>query len=99
VALMISVHIVPFARDRSIGLAGASLALSAYGVGSVGGRLTAGAVSDRLGTLTTICVAYVLETLALVALVWVPSREALLASLAVLVSWGFFALGTSHLRG
>src|SRR5438046_626312 len=93
VALMISVHIVPFARDRSIGLAGASLALSAYGVGSVGGRLTAGAVSDRLGTLTTICVAYVLETLALVALVWVPSREALLASLAVFGA-GFAATDT-----
>src|SRR5437773_1501081 len=142
-------------------------AYALLGGGSGGGRLTAGAVSDRLGTLTTICVAYVLETLALVALVWVPSREALLASLAVfgagfaatdtmivkvvpdvfgvralgaimgvltlgwrsgaalgpaaagflydltgsyavpfgaaplavLVSWGFFALGTSHLRG
>jgi len=93
VALMISVHIVPFARDQSIGLAGASLALTAYGVGSVGGRLTAGAVSDRLGTLTTIRVAYVLETLALVALLWVPSREALLASLAVFGA-GFAASDT-----
>ena len=48
-ALMISVHTVPFARDQGISLAAASLALTAYGIGSVSGRLTAGAVSDRLG--------------------------------------------------
>jgi MFS family permease len=82
-ALMVSVHIVPFARDQGISLAGAALALTAYGVGSVSGRLAAGAVSDRLGTLTTIRVAYAIEALALVALVWVPSREALLGSLVV----------------
>src|SRR5205809_486395 len=82
-AFMISVHIVPFARDQGIGLAGASLALTAYGVGSVGGRLAAGVVSDRRGTITTIRVAYVIETLALVTLLWIPSREALLASLVM----------------
>ena len=82
-AMMISVHIVPFARDRSISLADASLALSAYGVGSVTGRIAAGAVSDRIGTLTTIRIAYVVEALALLVLLWVPSREALLGSLAV----------------
>src|SRR5439155_4151257 len=74
-ALVVSVHIVPFARDQGIGLAGASLALTAYGVGSVGGRLAAGVVSDRLGTITTIRVAYVIETLALVTPLWVRSRE------------------------
>jgi len=67
-AFMVSVHIVPFARDQGIGLAGASLALTAYGVGSVGGRLAAGVVSDRRGTITTIRVAYVIETLALVTM-------------------------------
>ncbi len=82
-AMMVSVHIVPFARDRGVSLADASLALSAYGVGSVTGRIAAGAVSDRIGTLTTIRIAYVIEALALLVLVWVPSREALLGSLVV----------------
>jgi len=82
-AMMVSVHIVPFARDRGISLADASLALSAYGVGSVTGRIAAGAVSDRIGTLTTIRIAYVIEALALLVLLWVPSREAMFGSLAV----------------
>ena len=42
VALMISVHVVPFARDQGISLAGASLTLTAYGLGSVVGRLASG---------------------------------------------------------
>ena len=92
-SLMISVHVVPFARDRGIDLAGASLALTAYGVGSVGGRLASGAVSDRLGTHATIRAAFVLEALALVVLLWVPSLPALLASLAVF-GFGFAASDT-----
>ena len=80
-ALMVSVHIVPFARDQGISLAGASLALTAYGIGAVSGRIAAGAVSDRIGTLSTIRAAYVIQALALVALLWAPSREVLLGSL------------------
>jgi MFS family permease len=80
-ALMISVHAVPFARDQGVSLAGASLALTAYGVGSVIGRLAAGVVSDRVGTRVTIGAAYVLEMLALVTLLWIPSQAALLGSL------------------
>ena len=57
-AIMISVHAVPFARDRGMSLADASLALTAYGIGSVAGRLTAGLVSDRLGTRATMGAAY-----------------------------------------
>ncbi len=81
VALMISVHVVPFARDQGVSLAGASLALTAYGVGAVSGRIAAGAVSDRIGTVPTIRAGYVVQVLALAALVWLPSREALLAAL------------------
>ena len=82
-ALMISVHAVPFARDQGISLAAASLALTAYGAGSVSGRLTAGALSERLGTHTTIRIGFVLQIVALTTLLWVPSREALMISLAV----------------
>jgi MFS family permease len=92
-ALMISVHAVPFARDRGVSLADASLALTAYGIGSVAGRLTAGFVSDRVGTRATIGAAYVLEMVALVALLWLPSRAALLASLVVFGA-GFAATDT-----
>jgi len=91
--MMVSVHIVPFARDRGIGLAEASLALTAYGVGAVSGRVVAGAVSDRLGTLTTLRAGYVIQALALLVLLWVPTHEALLGSLVVF-GVGFAATDT-----
>lgn len=81
-AFMVTVHIVPFARDGGVSLAGASLVLTAYGVGSVVGRVAAGAISDRIGTSTTMRIAYVVQALALLALLWLPSRDALFASLA-----------------
>jgi MFS transporter, OFA family, oxalate/formate antiporter len=92
-ALMISVHVVPFARDQGISLAAASLALTAYGVGSVSGRLTAGALSERLGAHTTIRIGYVLQIVALTTLLWVPSREVLMVSLATFGA-GFAASDT-----
>jgi MFS family permease len=93
IAFMVTVHIVPFARDQGISLAGASLALSAYGVGSVGGRVAAGAMSDRIGTITTMRAAYVGQALALLALLWLPSRETLFGSLAAFGA-GFAAADT-----
>jgi MFS family permease len=81
-AFMVTVHIVPFARDQGVSLAGASLALTAYGIGSVVGRVVAGAVSDRVGNIATIRAAYAVQALALLALLWLPSREGLFASLA-----------------
>jgi MFS transporter, OFA family, oxalate/formate antiporter len=82
-ALMLSVHVVPFARDQGITLAGASLTLTAYGLGSAAGRLAGGAAADRLGARVTTRVAYVIQALSLVVLLWAPSRELLLASLVV----------------
>ena len=92
-ALMVSVHVVPFARDQGVSLAAASLALTAYGIGSVSGRLTAGAVSEQIGAHTTIRLGYLLQIVSLAALLWVPSREALLLSLA-LFGAGFAASDT-----
>lgn len=97
VTLMVTVHIVPFARDQGIGLAGASLALTAYGIGAVGGRLLSGALSDRLGTMATIRAAYVVEVLALIALLWVPTPASLLASL-VAFGAGFAASDTMFVK-
>ena len=93
VALMISVHVVPFARDQGISLAGASLTLTAYGLGSVVGRLVSGAVSDRLGTFVTIRAGYTIQIVALLTLWLVPSRDAVLASLVVF-GIGFAAADT-----
>jgi MFS family permease len=92
-SLMVSVHIVPFAHDQGISLAEASIALTAYGAGAVGGRIGSGFVSDRIGTFTAIRLGYGLQVIALAVLLWFPSREALLASLMVL-GVGFAASDT-----
>src|SRR6058998_198749 len=49
VFMMVTVHSVSYARDRGLPLEQASLALSAFGVGAVSGRLLAGAAADRFG--------------------------------------------------
>jgi MFS family permease len=92
-SLMVSVHIVPFAHDQGTSLAGASLALTAYGIGAVSGRVGSGIVSDRIGTFTTIRLGYALQLVALVALLGLSSRGALLASLVAL-GIGFAAADT-----
>lgn len=81
IAIMISVHSVPFARDQGLSLPGASLSLTAYGIGSAIGRLLGGMFSDRAGPRRTIAAAFVLQIAALVGLLWVPSHTALLLSL------------------
>ena len=92
-ALMISVHIVPFARDQGIGLAAASLALTAYGVGSATGRVGSGVISEHLGVTATIRIGYVLQTAALLGVWWAPSQNALLGAM-VLFGAGFAAADT-----
>ncbi len=92
-ALMVNVHIVPFARDAGIGLRGASLALTAYGIGAAGGRLLGGVVSDRLGSVTTQRLAFLITALSLVALFWAPSHPALLGAMAAFGA-GFAATDT-----
>jgi MFS family permease len=83
VAMMTSVHVVPYARDQGVSLAGASLTLTAYGLGSVCGRLASGAISDRLGTVVTIRAGYLAQIAALGMLLLLPSQEMVLASLVV----------------
>ncbi len=83
IILMVGVHAVPYVRDHGVSLAAASLALTAYGIGTVGGRLTSGAVSDRFGTRATIGVGYVIEALALVLLAGGASPGMLLGAMAL----------------
>jgi len=93
IAIMISVHAVPFARDQGVSLTGASLSLTAYGIGSAIGRLLGGTLSDRLGARRTIAAAFVLQIASLVTLLSVPSRAALLLSL-IAFGAGFAASDT-----
>jgi MFS transporter, OFA family, oxalate/formate antiporter len=92
-ALMVNVHIVPFARDAGIGLAGASLALTAYGIGAAGGRLLGGVISDRFGAISTQRLAFLITALSLLVLRWAPSHAALLGSMAAFGA-GFAATDT-----
>ena len=91
--LMISVHIVPFARDRGISLAAASLGLTAYGVGAVSGRVASGVVSEHIGSVPTIRIGFLLQIVALTGVWWAPSPDMLLAAL-VLFGVGFAASDT-----
>ena len=93
IAIMLSVHAVPFARDQGVSLTGASLSLTAYGIGSAIGRLLGGTLSDRLGARRTIAAAFVLQIVSLVTLLSVPSRAALLLSL-IAFGAGFAASDT-----
>ena len=92
-ALMVSVHVVPFARDHGVGLAAASLGLTAYGVGAVTGRVGSGVVSEHLGAPLTIKIGYVLQIVALLGVWWSPSQAVMLAAL-VAFGVGFAASDT-----
>jgi MFS family permease len=96
-AFMISVHAVPFVRDKGLSLAVASLALTAYGIGSAIGRLAAGAVSDRIGAEATIRVAFVIQIAGLVGLLLWPSPQGRFASL-VAFGIGFAAADTMTVK-
>jgi predicted MFS family arabinose efflux permease len=96
-SLMLSVHAVPFARDQGISLTGASLALTAYGVGAVSGRLASGAITDWLGVHATIRAGYAIQALAFLVVLGIPSPGALLAGLAAF-GIGFAAADTAFTK-
>jgi MFS family permease len=83
IILMVGVHAVPYVRDHGVSLAAASLALTAYGTGSIIGRLASGAIGDRFGTRVTIGVGYVVEALALMLLAGGSAPRVLLGALTL----------------
>ena len=97
VLTMLSVHIVPYARDQGIDLERAALALTAYGLGAVGGRLVFGAASDRLGTEATMRLCFALQIVALTTLVMVPSAR-LLPLVMAAFGFGFAGADTVIVR-
>ena len=97
VLMMLSVHVVPFARDQGIRLEAASLALAAYGLGAVLGRIGGGAAADRFGTIAMMWWCSALQALSLVPLLVRPSPVTLLLVLA-LFGLGFAAADTVFAR-
>jgi MFS transporter, OFA family, oxalate/formate antiporter len=97
VLLTLSVHIVPYARDRGITLESASLGLTAYGVGAALGRVAFGTAVDRFGTVATMRLCFGLELLALVPLLIAPGQGVLLV-LLVTFGLGFAGADTVFTR-
>jgi len=97
VLLMVTVHVVPYARDGGADLASAALALTAYGVGAAVGRLASGPLSDRLGPQPIMRACFVLQVIALVVLAFGPSLPLLLPMVAVF-GLGFTGADTVYLR-
>jgi MFS family permease len=93
VFMMVSVHSVPYGRDRGLPLEQASLLLTAYGIGAAVGRLAAGVASDRLGTLATMRCCLLIQGAALLALVAGPPPWALVPTL---VAFGLGAAGSDN---
>jgi MFS family permease len=83
VFMMVSVHSVPYARDRGLPLEQASLALTAFGIGAAVGRLGAGVAADRLGTALTLYWCVGIQGAALLLLVAGPPAWALVPALVV----------------
>ena len=82
-AMMMSVHLVPYVKDRGVTLESASLALTIYGTGNILGRILFGVAADRLGTKRTFRLCMVMQIAALTWIVTGPS----LAALDVLIFW------------
>jgi MFS family permease len=97
VLMMLSVHVVPYARDQGIRLEAASLSLAAYGLGAVLGRLAGGAAADRFGTVSMMWWCSALQALSLLPLTVRPSQVTLLVVLA-LFGIGFAAADTVFAR-
>ena len=89
VFMMVTVHSVSYAHDRGLPLEQASLALSAFGIGAVSGRLLAGVATDRFGAVPTMRVCLVIQCIAVGALlIGLPTWTVVVALL-------LFGLGAS----
>jgi MFS family permease len=71
--MTLTVHLVPYVRDRGVTLEEASLALPLFGVGIIIGRLLFGFFADKLGTKWTFGLCQVLQVITLTWLLTKPS--------------------------
>jgi predicted MFS family arabinose efflux permease len=93
VYMMMTVHAVPYARDRGLVLERAALALTAYGLGAAVGRLGAGALADRVGGQLIMTVTVLAQVVALAAFAAGPPVWALVP---LLVLFGMGAAGADN---
>jgi MFS family permease len=93
VYMMVSVHSVPYVKDRGLTLEQAALALTAFGIGAAIGRLAAGAAADRLGTGLIMRWCLLVQGVALVVLVMGPPTWAVIPAL---VTFGIGASGSDN---
>lgn len=97
VLLMVSVHIVPFALDRGLGLDAAALTLTAYGTGAVTGRIVFGLAADRFGGRSAMWICTGAQMVALSGVVAGPPPALLLACL-FLFGLGFAGADTVFVK-
>lgn len=71
------VHVVPFAQDMGIASAMAAGAVTLIGIGSIAGRLSMGALSDRIGRRTVLTISYCIEGIVFLSLIWVGNITSL----------------------
>jgi MFS family permease len=94
VFMLTTVHIVPYARDRGISLESASLALTAYGIGAIAGRILVGMAADRLGVRPLMRWCFAVQFLAFVPLLAGPPGWAVTL---LLLAFGFGFAGADTL--
>lgn len=74
---MVLVHIVPYSAGIGISSAEASLGLSLLGVGTIMGRLSSGALSDKIGRVPTLVICCGIETISIFGLLAVKGTATL----------------------
>ena len=97
VLMMLSVHVVPYARDAGITLERAAFGLTAYGIGAAIARLAVGSAADRFDGPTAMHLCAAIQIAALLAIVLRPSQVLLLVALAA-VGFGFAGADTVFVR-
>lgn len=82
-------QLVPFARSAGLSAAAATFAITVGAVGSAGGRILSGWLSDALGRLTTLRVMMLVSAVAMPALFIWREQAVLLYVLVAAVYWCF----------
>ena len=87
--LMTISQLVPFARNAGLGVAAATLAITAGAIGSTGGRIVSGWLSDVLGRLMTLRIMMLVSAAAMPALFMWREQATLFYLLVAVVYWCF----------
>lgn len=90
--LMTISQLVPFARDAGLGATAATLGISVGAVGSTGGRIFSGWLSDALGRLLTLRIMMLVSAVAMPALFLWREQAVLFYLLVAVVYWCFGTL-------